>query len=146
MKLKDCYIHKIKSKENRRVENYDHLKDTIHNDGTLEEMGKLIILPSSFTGSPQYMQQRTQDAMVYVRKFGTPDFFITFTCNNKCTKKFPKDFLKFTQAREDGYPKCRLRRFEDGGEEFTIKKQVIIDNRLFPIVHYYLKYLKPILI
>ena len=29
------------------------------------------------------MQQRTQDAMVYVRKFGTPDLFITFTCNPK---------------------------------------------------------------
>ena len=28
-----------------RVENYDHLKDAIQNDGNLEEMGKLIILP-----------------------------------------------------------------------------------------------------
>ena len=236
-----------------RVENYDHLKDAIQNDGNLEEMGKLIILPSSFTGSPRYMQQRTQDAMVYVRKFGTPDLFITFTCNPKwieitkelennqktthrhdiiarifqqklvklmhlfnkaqvfgevrcfmytvewqkrglphahiliwlvnkihaskidefisaeipnesldkelydvvttqmihgpcgiinnnspcmkdsrCTKRFPKDFSRFTQAGEDGYPKCRRRRLEDGGEEFTIKRnnmQVIIDNR-----------------
>ena len=58
-----------------RVENYDHLKDAIQNDVNLEEMDKLIILPSSFTGSPRYMQQRTQDAMVYVRKFGTPDIY-----------------------------------------------------------------------
>ena len=46
-------------------------------------MGKLIILPSSFTCSRPYMQQRTQYAMVYVCKFGTPDLFITFTCNPK---------------------------------------------------------------
>ena len=29
------------------------------------------------------MHQRTQDAMVYVRKYGRPDLFITFTCNPK---------------------------------------------------------------
>ena len=52
--------------------------------------------------------------------------------DNRCTKKFPKDFLKFTQAGEDGYPKCRRRRLEYGEEEFTIKRnnmQVFIDNR-----------------
>lgn len=35
-----------------------------------------------FTGGPRYMQQRKQDAMVYVRNFGRPDLFITMTCNS----------------------------------------------------------------
>ncbi|GFV81297.1 ATP-dependent DNA helicase [Trichonephila clavipes] len=29
------------------------------------------------------MHERTQDAMTYVRHFGRPDLFITFTCNPK---------------------------------------------------------------
>ncbi len=40
-----------------------------------------MVLPATFTGSPRYMHQRTQDAMAYVRQYGTPDLFITFTCN-----------------------------------------------------------------
>ncbi|GBN36432.1 hypothetical protein AVEN_54027-1 [Araneus ventricosus] len=43
--------------------------------------GKLIILPSSFEGSPHNMQQNCQDAMAIVCKFGKPDLFLTFTCN-----------------------------------------------------------------
>lgn len=44
-------------------------------------MGIRVILPASFTGGPRYMQQRKQDAMVYVRNFGRPDLFIKMTCN-----------------------------------------------------------------
>ncbi|XP_067930639.1 uncharacterized protein [Watersipora subatra] len=43
----------------------------------------MVILPSSFTGGPRYMHERTQDAMTYVRNYGRPDLFITFTCNSK---------------------------------------------------------------
>ena len=32
------------------------------------------------------MQERTQDAMTYVRNYGTPDLFITFTCNPNWTE------------------------------------------------------------
>ena len=62
--------------------------------------------------------------------------------DSRCTKKFPKDFLKFrgTQAG-DGYPKCRRRRLEDGGRRIYNKRnnmKVIIDNRwvipYFPIL------------
>ncbi|GBM73566.1 hypothetical protein AVEN_98795-1 [Araneus ventricosus] len=42
--------------------------------------GKLIILPSSFQGSPRHMKQNYQDAMAMARKFGKPDLFLTFTC------------------------------------------------------------------
>jgi len=66
-----------------RVENYCHLKDAINNDGDVNNIGQLVILPSSFIGGPRYMHERTQDAMTYVRKYGRPDLFITFTCNPK---------------------------------------------------------------
>jgi len=43
--------------------------------------GKIVILPSSFNGSPRHMYQNYQDAMSIVRAYGKPDLFITFTCN-----------------------------------------------------------------
>ena len=66
-----------------RAEQYIHLQDAMNVDGNADNIGQQVILPSSFTGSPRYMHQRTQDAMAYVRKFGRPDLFITFTCNPK---------------------------------------------------------------
>lgn len=65
-----------------RVDEYIHLQDSIENDGNVSNMGQLTILPSSYTGGPRYMQERTQDAMTYVRNYGRPDLFITFTCNS----------------------------------------------------------------
>ncbi|XP_054711418.1 uncharacterized protein LOC129221007 [Uloborus diversus] len=64
-----------------RVDEYVHLRDALRNDGNVEDIGRLTILPSSFTGGPRYMHERTQDAMTYVRSYGRPDLFITFTCN-----------------------------------------------------------------
>ncbi|XP_044582937.1 uncharacterized protein LOC123263956 [Cotesia glomerata] len=67
-----------------RSEEYVHLKDALSkNDEQLSTMGKMVVLPSSFTGGPRYMHERTQDAMTYVRHYGRPDLFITFTCNPK---------------------------------------------------------------
>ena len=63
-----------------RVDNYDHLKDTIDTEGNIKRLGKIVILPSTFIGGNRFFQQKTQDAMIYVRKYGTPDLFITFTC------------------------------------------------------------------
>ena len=66
-----------------RAENYIHLCDAINNEGDVKNIGQLCILPSSFTGGPRYMHEKTQDAMTYVRQYGRPDLFITFTCNPK---------------------------------------------------------------
>ncbi|XP_053598610.1 uncharacterized protein LOC128668835 [Microplitis demolitor] len=69
---------------NLRSEEYVHLKDALtKTDGQITEIGKMVVLPSSFTGGPRYMHEQTQDAMTYVRHFGRPDLFITFTCNPK---------------------------------------------------------------
>ena len=66
-----------------RAEECIHLKDAVTNDGNIDasNTGQHVILPSSFTGSPRYMNERSQDAMIYVRNFGRPDLFIIFTYN-----------------------------------------------------------------
>ena len=65
-----------------RADEYIHLKYAVRGDNT-RDLGQLIILPSSFTGGPRYMHERTQDAMTYERCHGRPDLFITCTCNPK---------------------------------------------------------------
>ena len=72
------YVH-LKQKK-LRVEEY-HLRDAIVNDRNFDNPGQLMILPSSFTGSPRHMHEYTQDAMTYVRTHGRSDLFITFMCN-----------------------------------------------------------------
>ncbi|KMQ90800.1 hypothetical protein RF55_9409 [Lasius niger] len=60
----------------------DHLDNRAQNKGI--KAGIPVILPSSFMGSPRNMQERYQDAMSMVRKFGKPDIFLTMTCNPQC--------------------------------------------------------------
>ena len=65
-----------------RCELYSGLADAVTSgDSDARELGRSIILPSSYTGSPRQMFELYQDAMSIVRKFGKPDYFITFTCN-----------------------------------------------------------------
>ncbi|KAK3894468.1 hypothetical protein Pcinc_001774 [Petrolisthes cinctipes] len=66
-----------------RAADYIHLQDAINADGHAHNVGQQVILPSSHIGSPRYMHACCQDAMAYVRKYGRPDLFITFTCNPK---------------------------------------------------------------
>ena len=74
----------IKLQQQRlRSEEYVHLQDAIQADVPLNDIGKKVYLPSSFIGSPRHMHEYTQDAMTYVRIYGRPDLFITFTCNPK---------------------------------------------------------------
>ena len=55
----------------------------ITNDSTLEDIEYPTILPSSFTGSARYMNQRMHDALAIVRKYKKADFFITMTVDPK---------------------------------------------------------------
>ncbi|GBN20200.1 hypothetical protein AVEN_149932-1, partial [Araneus ventricosus] len=64
-----------------RSEEYIHLKDAVATEKNVEDIGKIVILPSTFTGSPRQMHEYAQDAMTYVRSYELPDLFITFTCN-----------------------------------------------------------------
>ena len=51
------------------------------NDGNITNVERLTILPSSHAGSPHHMHEYAQDAIAYVRLYGHPDFFFTFTSN-----------------------------------------------------------------
>lgn len=66
-----------------RTEEYIHLRDAISKETNPSNIGKLTILPATFVGSPRHMHEYAQDAMTYVRYYGRPDLFITFTCNPK---------------------------------------------------------------
>ncbi|GBO46992.1 hypothetical protein AVEN_154628-1 [Araneus ventricosus] len=67
-----------------RVDEYIHLKDAITNDSDPANHGKLVILPSTFTGCPRNMHEYAQDAITYVRHGGKPSLFITYTFNPNC--------------------------------------------------------------
>ena len=65
-----------------RADCYLDLRDAIlDSDDDPRNVGRRVILPSTFTGGPRYMHERQQDAMTYVRKYGHPDLFIATTTN-----------------------------------------------------------------
>ena len=45
------------------------------------QIGRQVILPSGFVGSPRNLHQLFLDSMALVQHFGRPDYFVTFTCN-----------------------------------------------------------------
>ncbi|GFW96523.1 ATP-dependent DNA helicase [Trichonephila clavipes] len=69
-----------------RAENYIHLQDAIRDDADLNpnNLGQMVILPSSFVNSARYLHQYTQDAFTFGRNYGRPGLFITMTCNPAC--------------------------------------------------------------
>ena len=60
-----------------------------------------IILPSTCPGAPRFYSECYEDAMALVRRFRSPDLFITMTCN----KKWPKiqDALRYTVDNQTFY-------------------------------------------
>ena len=46
-------------------------------------VGRIVILPLSYSGSQRNMKQEYQDAMAIVSAKGKPDLFVTMTCNPK---------------------------------------------------------------
>jgi hypothetical protein len=63
---------------------YGGVADAIaNNDTNIDNLGRLIVLPSSFTGGHRHMAQLYQDSMAIVRQYGKLDLFITMTCNPK---------------------------------------------------------------
>ncbi|XP_014774554.1 uncharacterized protein LOC106872177 [Octopus bimaculoides] len=72
-----CFIRLNQKK--LRSDSYIHLRDGINNDADPRNISKICILPSTYTGEPRYMHERRQDDMTFVRHYGRPDLFITFT-------------------------------------------------------------------
>lgn len=66
---------------------YKRLQDAISKgDIRADEVGRRIVLPSSYTGGRRYKLQNYHDAMTICGELGYPDLFITFTCNSKWPK------------------------------------------------------------
>ena len=81
-KIETCRLNYLRHNQNQlRADVYSSIEDALHSGE--EQVGRRVILPSSFTGGPRHMNGLYQDSMALVRKFGKPDLFITFTCNPK---------------------------------------------------------------
>ncbi|KAK8792732.1 hypothetical protein WA158_002607 [Blastocystis sp. Blastoise] len=97
-------INYIRNNQNKlRASTYQNINNMLEergdqineNDRNIDRIGKAIILPSSFVGSPRNLQQKYMDAMSVVREYGKPDLFITFTCN--------PDWLEIKNNIPEGY-------------------------------------------
>ena len=68
-----------------RADSYRGLHDFLEIEAERQGLraGRVTVLPSTFSGSPQNMNQKYLDAMAFVAKKGKLDLFITFTCNPK---------------------------------------------------------------
>ncbi|KAL5185227.1 Replication protein A DNA-binding subunit B [Glycine soja] len=65
-----------------RIDKYSSLQTSL-DTGTAKGLtkGKRVILPSTFVGSPRYMDQLYFDSMEICSHVGFPNLFITLTCN-----------------------------------------------------------------
>ena len=68
-----------------RASLYSGVADAVNRgDTSLQQVGQRVVLPATFQGGPRHMQQRYQDSMAIIHRFGKPDLFVTFTMNPKC--------------------------------------------------------------
>nr|XP_028952599.1 uncharacterized protein LOC103405083 [Malus domestica] len=91
-----------KNQKSLRSEVYKGIYDAVSKgDHDADNIGKRVILPSSYTGSPRYMLNNYQDAMAICRQFGYLDLFITFTCNIKWPEIVREFDIKLGYKSED---------------------------------------------
>ena len=69
--------------KNIKMDSRKNVIDAIHKEDDLKDIGKNVVLPATYIGSPRWYQKRFQDAMAIVRELGKPDLFITFTAHGK---------------------------------------------------------------
>ena len=66
-----------------RADLYQSLHDSIRSN-SVENSGRVTILPATFTCSERWYHKKYRDAMALVRKKGVPTFFITYTLDVNC--------------------------------------------------------------
>ena len=64
-----------------RADLYTGVIDALHEGLHPSAIGRKVILPSSFTSGPRFMQKNLQHALTLLRVIGPSDLFITFTAN-----------------------------------------------------------------
>ena len=77
--LRLYYIRK--EQDSFRTEMYKGLMEYVNNKASNSVIGKMVILPSLFMGSPRAIQQNFLDSMTIRLNFGKPDLFLTMTYN-----------------------------------------------------------------
>ncbi|XP_065674146.1 uncharacterized protein LOC136091089 [Hydra vulgaris] len=80
-----CLAFITNNQNKLRSEQYDALHEHVNNIANERNIrpGRVVILPSSYVGSPRALKENFEDAMTIFKKYGKPDLFITFTCNPK---------------------------------------------------------------
>lgn len=84
VRIEGSRLHFVRNNQkDLRSEVYYNLSDYFNSNHDLPAttMGRAVILPSSFIGSPRNMYQNYLDAMAIVQTFGKPSLFVTMTCN-----------------------------------------------------------------
>ncbi|GKA45853.1 ATP-dependent DNA helicase PIF1 [Tanacetum coccineum] len=95
-----------------RVDLYHNLCDAVtRGDTSAAGLGKRIVLPRTFMGSPRYMMHNYQDAMALCRAYDNPDLFITFTSNPKWPE-IAKMLAYFPGQKAHDRPKVGIRVFK----------------------------------
>ncbi|XP_042941237.1 uncharacterized protein LOC122275954 [Carya illinoinensis] len=83
IKIETSRLDYFRSKQHEiRSDVYQGIVDSLSVGETCaSNIGKRIILPSSFIGGPRDMRKRYMEAMALVQRFGKSDIFLTMTCN-----------------------------------------------------------------
>ena len=85
VKIEGQRLSFIRNNQNKlRSEQYDVLHEhviNLRNDHV--RPGHVVVLPSTYVGSPSALKENFEEAMAIIKKYGKPDLFITFTCNPK---------------------------------------------------------------
>ncbi|GBP42567.1 ATP-dependent DNA helicase pif1 [Eumeta japonica] len=123
------------------LRDYIHLRDAIHSDGDVQNIGRLTILPSTYIGSPPHarIRSRRYDLKFLIQSL-IPVYDIVTTqmvhgpcgalnplspcmADGKCTKRYPRPLVAETVTGDDGYPVYRRRSKEDNGRTIKVKVQ-----------------------
>ena len=90
VKIEGQHLAFIRNNHNKlRSEQYDVLHEHVNNLGSDHNVrpGRVVVLPSTYVGSPRALKENFEDAMAIIKKYGKPDLFITFTCNPKSRER-----------------------------------------------------------
>ena len=113
-------LHYIKCHQKEmRAEVYSGAKDAMaksDGDESLKNVGKRVILPSSFIGGDRYMHQEYLDSIGLYQRYGHPHGFATMTCN--------PNWREIQENLKDG--ETALDRPDLVARVFKLKKQQLI--------------------
>jgi hypothetical protein len=101
-----------------RAELYSGLMDALREGLDLSTVGRKVILPSSFTSGPRFIQKCLQDALALLQIYNGSDLFITFTANPA--------WVEITESLLPG--QCASDRPDIVARVFHLKVASLLDN------------------